>query len=200
VQALQAAEQVFGCTVNSKGYKVITGCGVIQGDGINIQTLQAISDAALAAGYSAENTAFGMGGALLQRIHRDTMGFATKLCHIRYADGHARDVMKFPKTDASKISLPGVLGVKRVGGVPVVYPKECVEDEDDMLEVIYDCGPVDVAWETFDEMRQRVAREWRALPKQSDPFSPELQAKIERVSAEMRSKIARNDTAENAVA
>lgn len=35
------------------------------------------------------------------------MSFATKLCRIVYADGRARDVMKHPKTDSSKISLPG---------------------------------------------------------------------------------------------
>jgi nicotinamide phosphoribosyltransferase len=40
------------------------------------------------------------------------MSFATKLCHMALAGGGARDVMKHPKTDASKISLPGGL----VGG------------------------------------------------------------------------------------
>ncbi len=31
VQGLRAAERVFGCDVNSKGYKVPRGCSVIQG-------------------------------------------------------------------------------------------------------------------------------------------------------------------------
>jgi hypothetical protein len=35
------------------------------------------------------------------------MSFATKLCHIVYADGRAADLMKQPQTDASKFSLPG---------------------------------------------------------------------------------------------
>ncbi len=39
------------------------------------------------------------------------MSFATKLSHIEYADGTARDIMKAPKTDSSKFSLPGVLEV-----------------------------------------------------------------------------------------
>lgn len=38
---------------------------------------------------------------------RDTMSFATKLCHVVYADGSAHDVMKHPATDKGKISLPG---------------------------------------------------------------------------------------------
>lgn len=43
-QALRAAEKVFGATVNSKGYKVVTGAGVIQGDGINLDTLKVSHD------------------------------------------------------------------------------------------------------------------------------------------------------------
>jgi nicotinic acid phosphoribosyltransferase len=50
---------------------------------------------------------FGMGGGLLQKVNRDTLSFATKLSHIMYADGRAADIMKSPKGDASKDSLPG---------------------------------------------------------------------------------------------
>lgn len=109
MQALTAAERVFGVDVNTKGYKVLRGCGVIQGDGISVNTIGAILDAVLAAGYSAENVAFGMGGGLLQKVNRDTMSFATKLSHVVYADGRERDVMKQPQTDLSKYSLPGIL-------------------------------------------------------------------------------------------
>jgi hypothetical protein len=35
------------------------------------------------------------------------MSFATKLCHIVYAEGRAEDVMKQPQTDTGKFSLPG---------------------------------------------------------------------------------------------
>jgi nicotinamide phosphoribosyltransferase len=43
---------------------------VLQGDGINVVTIGKILDAAVAAGFSAENVAFGMGGGLLQRVNR----------------------------------------------------------------------------------------------------------------------------------
>lgn len=43
-----------------------------------------------------------MGGGLLQKVNRDTMQFATKLCHIVYADGSSRDIAKMPKSDAAK--------------------------------------------------------------------------------------------------
>lgn len=87
-----AAEKVFGCTVNQQGYKVIKDCGVIQGDGVSFETLGRVLDGVLAAGYSAQNCAFGMGGGLLQKLNRDTMSFATKLAHIVYEDGTERYV------------------------------------------------------------------------------------------------------------
>lgn len=54
-----------------------------------------------------------MGGGLLQKVNRDTMSFATKLSYIEYANGDKRDVMKLPKTDTGKTSLPGILRVRR---------------------------------------------------------------------------------------
>lgn len=52
--ALQAAEKVFGADTNSKGYKVPRSCGVIQGDGININVLEDILQAVMSHGYSAQ--------------------------------------------------------------------------------------------------------------------------------------------------
>ena len=51
---LEAAEKVFGVDVNKKGYKVPRGCGVIQGDGINLDKLSEILAAVLQKGFSAE--------------------------------------------------------------------------------------------------------------------------------------------------
>lgn len=99
LMALEAGEKVFGVDVNGKGYKVPKGWGVIQGDGINIHSLQKILAAVLEKGFSAEAVAFGMGGGLLQKVNRDTMSFATKLGHIVYADGTARDIFKVPLPD-----------------------------------------------------------------------------------------------------
>lgn len=59
---------MFGSAPNSKGCRVIPGCGVIQGDGINIVTLAALTKAVKEAGFSAENVAYGMGGGLLQKV------------------------------------------------------------------------------------------------------------------------------------
>jgi nicotinic acid phosphoribosyltransferase len=111
LEALEAADKTFGSVINSKGYKILNGVGVIQGDGINIFTLEKILKAVLEKGFSAQNVAFGMGGGLLQKLNRDTMSFATKLSHVTYPDGSFRDIMKMPKTEKGKTSLPGELSV-----------------------------------------------------------------------------------------
>lgn len=132
LQGLRNAEKVFGSTVNKKGFKVLNGCGVIQGDGVTYDKIRKILAAVEKAGYSAQNVAVGMGGGLLQKLNRDTMSFATKLAHIEYADGTSRDVFKYPKSESCKVSLPGEFCVRREavnggGGVPIVYPKEPTE-------------------------------------------------------------------------
>ena len=67
-QALVAGERVFGADINKLGYRVIRGCGVIQADGIDIDVMKKIAGSMEAAGYSAENVAYGMGGGLLQKV------------------------------------------------------------------------------------------------------------------------------------
>ncbi|KAL4447532.1 hypothetical protein ABPG75_004751 [Micractinium tetrahymenae] len=175
--ALRAAERAFGADVNGKGFKVPRGVGVIQGDGIDYHNIRHILEAVMEAGYSVQAVAFGMGGGLLQRLSRDTLSLATKLSHIVYADGTAVDTMKAPKTGPEKASLPGVLAVKRVNGIPTAFPAELVAPEEDMLQVVYDKRPVPVQWENFDELRQRVEREWAALPPTALVLAPELAAK-----------------------
>ena len=180
LEALEYCEKAYGSYVNSKGYKVLYNSAVIQGDGINHFTVRDILKAVTDAGWSAVNVAFGMGGGLLQRHNRDTMSMATKLCQIEYADGRVRDVMKTPKTDDGKYSLPGRLKVVRIDGVAMAVPEEC-EGESEFVTV-YDCGPVDDAWdETFDETRARLNAQWAAAPKTANVVSEALREKAERI-------------------
>jgi len=57
-------------------------------------------------GWSADNIAFGMGGALLQAVDRDTQRFAMKASSA-CINGEWRDVVKDPVTDAGKKSKAG---------------------------------------------------------------------------------------------
>ncbi len=68
----------------------------------------------------------------------------------------------------------------RVNGVPTIFPAEEHEvDPNNMLAVVYDKGPVrGFKWDDFSTVRERVAREWKQVPKSYDPVSSELRAKI----------------------
>ena len=184
LQGLDACAKHYGYTVNSKGFKVLNNSAVIQGDGIDINVVYHILDAVIAAGYSAQNVAFGMGGGLLQKnCNRDTLSMATKLCYIEYADGEARDVMKAPKTDSGKFSLPGKLKVSNINGALTTFPGEAVVVNE--LRVVYDCHPVkvewgiDTDWGTFDEVRVFLEESWKRSPRQHNAVSEQLQKKIE---------------------
>lgn len=115
-----SAEDGYGHTVNSKGYKVLNNVAVIQGDGVNADLIYDILSAMEAEGYSAQNIAFGMGGALLQgnresSINRDTHKFAIK-CSAIEVDGKTRQVYKDPITDKGKKSKKGYLDLKLING------------------------------------------------------------------------------------
>jgi nicotinamide phosphoribosyltransferase len=96
----------FGYTKNTKGFRVLNNVRLIQGDGINELTVRSILGAFMAMGWSADNIAFGMGGALLQIVDRDTQKFAMK-CSAAEVNGKWIDVVKDPVTDSGKKSKAG---------------------------------------------------------------------------------------------
>jgi nicotinamide phosphoribosyltransferase len=118
----------FGYTKNSKGFKVLNNVRLIQGDGINELTVRSILGAFMANGWSADNIAFGMGGALLQIVDRDTQKFAMKCSAmsrtVRVEDGDYGsgwktewfDVVKDPITDPGKKSKAGRVTLWKSGG------------------------------------------------------------------------------------
>ena len=190
LEGLEACNKVFGSDLNAKGYKVLRGVGLIQGDGINITVLKQIARAVNDAGYSAQNVAYGMGGGLLQvcfvftqKVNRDTMQFATKLSLIVDMDGKIRNVMKNPKTAKWKRSLPGELSVVMRGGLPYVIPFENLGNEVDMLQVVYDSGRQSNSWRDFQQVRDAVTQHWNSAPKLHDPISEDLRNKMEQVVA-----------------
>jgi nicotinamide phosphoribosyltransferase len=86
----------FGGTTNDKGFKVLDPhVRVIQGDGVNFESISDICDMMIEEGFSIENIAFGMGGALLQKVDRDTQKFAFK-CSSITINGEEAEVRKNP--------------------------------------------------------------------------------------------------------
>ena len=103
LNTVRALDATFGALVNDKGYRVLQHVRVMQGDGITIRSIRTILANLQFNGYSADNVAFGQGGALLQIVNRDDLRFAMK-CSAVAVDGVWRDVYKDPVTDPAKRS------------------------------------------------------------------------------------------------
>jgi nicotinic acid phosphoribosyltransferase len=186
---LKGLEVAFGSTTNSKGFKVINGAGVIQGDGLDIAKIKAILSAVTGAGYSAQNVAYGMGGGLLQSQTRDTMKAAVKVCDIVVGGVH-HPIMKAPLTDSGKTSLPGRMGVYRVDNIPTVYPLTNTQSriDTDLLKVVWDNGPTNWVPEAFAESRARLNREWAVSPKSADILSNSMKQLVESTIRSIRER------------
>lgn len=152
-KCLRILDKYFGHTVNDKGYKVLNNVRVLQGDGINHQTIRSILYTATLAGYSADNVAFGQGGALLQIVNRDDQKFAMK-CSAAVVNGEWVDVFKDPITDKGKRSKKGRLTLKWQMGKYLTVREDQADMfmGKDMLEVVYENGVL-IRDMTFDEVR-----------------------------------------------
>lgn len=151
----------FGFTVNSKGFKVLPDqVRVIQGDGMNIDTIGTLIGNAIERGISVDNFAMGMGGGLLQKVDRDTMKYAMKANAIEVG-GEWIDVYKDPITDKGKKSKRGRLAlVKRDGEFVTIRKDELARGahgtEQNYLRPVYENGQLLVE-DTFAAIRERAA-------------------------------------------
>ena len=150
--------ETFGYTKNAKGYKVLNNVRLLWGDGINQLSIRSILGVVVDLhGWSADNIAFGMGGALLQQLDRDTQKFAMK-CSAALINGEWVDVFKDPITDQVKASKKGRVTLWTSGGefeTSVTQPKGWTDkgiEWTDALEEVYRDGRL-VKELTFDEVR-----------------------------------------------
>ena len=139
----------FGYTTNSKGYKVLNNVRLLWGDGINQLSVRSILGVVVDLnGWSIDNLAFGMGGALLQQLDRDTQQFAMK-CSAAEINGEWVDVFKDPITDSGKVSKKGRVTLWKSGGefvTSVDEPKgwydKAIGPWTDVLEEVYRDGKI----------------------------------------------------------
>lgn len=146
-QLIEILGQKFGYTVNSKGFKVLNNVRLIQGDGVNELTIRSILGGFMAMGWSADNIAFGMGGALLQQVDRDTQKFAMKCSAVEIGEGNWINVQKDPITDPGKKSKTGCITLWKSGGEyvsavdrPTGWHDKAVGDFAEVLETVYTDG------------------------------------------------------------
>lgn len=151
-------------TVNSKGFKVLPSyLRLIQGDGVNYWSIKAIIDRMIQEGWSIDNIAFGMGGALLQKVNRDDLKYAMK-ANAAYIGDQWVDVYKDPITDKGKISKKGRLAVVAQnegprGGPPRVIKtirEEHLAGRENLLIDVYNYPNPSWGTTTFSEIRERV--------------------------------------------
>lgn len=106
IEVIHRLMSKFGYAYNSKGFKVLPDqVRVIQGDGLNADTLNQLLFKMMREGLSVSNIAFGMGGGLHQNVNRDTFKYAMK-CSEVIVNGKPQDVFKDPIA-GGKTSLKG---------------------------------------------------------------------------------------------
>jgi len=93
-ELLERLGTAFSAEKNDKGYKELPKqVRMIQGDGIDHESLALICGLLVDKGWSINNIAFGSGGGLLQKMNRDTQKCAFK-CSYAEVDGKNIDVCK----------------------------------------------------------------------------------------------------------
>lgn len=144
----------FGGKINEKGYKVLDShVGIIQGDGVDLATIDKVLEMMEVEHFSAENIVFGSGGALLQKHNRDDCKFAIK-CSYAEVGGEPIDVQKNPITDPGKKSKAGRLALVRNGQQYITKRREELkETETDVLETVFENGKL-VKERNFEEVRK----------------------------------------------
>lgn len=158
----------FGYTINEKGYKVLPPqVRVLQGDGVNVQAIRSIYGALKVNGISAENLLLGMGGALLQKVDRDTQKFAFK-CSYAEINGKAVDVQKHPVeidghgklVQSFKTSKAGQLKLIRADVGFQTVRKETSTGYEDQMITVFENGEI-INSVSFEEIKERavVAKE-----------------------------------------
>lgn len=144
----------FGYSTNSLGFKILPPqIRIIQGDGVNDYSIEEILYSMKKYGWSAENITFGMGGALLQKVDRDTLGFAMKCSYIETEDG-SREVFKDPITDIGKKSKRGKLKLIKENNT---FSTTKIDDpREDCLETVFLNGHL-IKEETFENIRKKAS-------------------------------------------
>lgn len=165
IHCLDLIGSLVGFTVNEKGYRVLPDfVRLIQGDGINEDSLRRILQRAVYHKWSVDNLVFGSGGGLLvHEAERDTHRFAMKTSYVQIG-GIPRDVRKEVATDPSKASKAGRFAVIRSEGsqkLTTINERDLPAGERDWLDVVYYDGRLSNT-QAWPEVRA-LAAIWRRI-------------------------------------
>lgn len=151
----------FGFTVNQKGYKVLPDqVRVIQGDGVDYDSIGLIYQQLTAHGIAAQNLVLGMGGALLQKVNRDTQKFALK-CAYAEVNGAGVNVKKSPVEMNENGEIISSFKTSKSGRLKLIETEnglQTVSEAEtgiDLLETVFENGAITREF-TFEEIRERA--------------------------------------------
>ncbi|XP_029630853.1 nicotinamide phosphoribosyltransferase 2 [Salmo trutta] len=181
IEVIKILEECFGCSLNSQGFKVLPSyLRIIQGDGIDLNSVDEILEKLSDEGWSAENVFFGCGSALLQKLNRDTLNCAFKCSYVE-TNGKGMDVYKQPVTDPSKGSKRGLLSLRRNSdGFIETVERGVGKPEEDMLVIVFENGSI-VQEYTLEEIRKNARL-------QEDDIAPSQHNQDEPKSLELHQK------------
>jgi nicotinamide phosphoribosyltransferase len=158
LRCFEILEKRVGMSTNEKGFKVLPSYyRVIQGDGIDRQSMNQILETLTKNKISTSNIAFGSGGGLLQTVNRDTQKWAFKCCAAR-VNGEWVDVRKNPATDSGKRSKAGRLDLIIEDGAyrTVVLPEDVIAHPNSVMNTVFQNGQI-MNHTSFEDCRQRMA-------------------------------------------
>ena len=169
VKTVQKLWDLFGGTINSKGYKVLNPkIGIIYGDGCQYSKIKEIWEQLKDLGFAANNILFGVGAFSFTAmctpedgmvcLTRDTFGFAMKSTHC-VINGKEYTIQKDPKTDKGSLkkSHKGLCHVTKENGKFVChdgYTSDTIP-ENNLLQPVYKDGRM-VHRYCFAEIRDRL--------------------------------------------
>jgi len=165
LHCLDLIGSLVGWTVNEKGYRVLPDyVRLIQGDGINEDSLRRILQRVTYHKWSVDNLVFGSGGGLLvHEAERDTHRFAMKTSYV-VIDGMPRDVRKEVATDPTKASKAGRFAVVARGGdgkLQTILEQELAIGEVNYLSTVYEDGALS-NFQKWPTVRENAAK-WRSV-------------------------------------
>lgn len=156
--AIRLLDEVFGSTVNEKGYKVLNPkVGLIYGDAIYYKRAENICQLLKDMGYASTNVCLGIGSWTFQMNTRDTFGIACKATWAQ-VNGVGRELFKDPITDdGTKKSARGLLCVYH-DGERLRLKDRCTreEEESSLMHTVFEDGVVPYLMD-YREIRERMA-------------------------------------------
>ena len=138
---LEKLKQVFDIVKNEKGYlELPPQVRIIQGDGIDYESLAVICALLEDQKWSLNNISFGSGGGLLQKVNRDTQNCAFKCSYAKVGNKEI-DVSKSPiHTSSGKKSKAGRMTVNKRGNTIVTLCGSDRDETDNIMVTVFEDG------------------------------------------------------------